>query len=130
MEVHQEDRRSDRKARFSAPPRPGRRPLVQSTNQLRDQCRPPGQKWCLSLPNPVGLPGGPSDNLEALSDLPPFVERRIRTGKGDTENFPFAIERGTVRARSTQNGNFTSCWGISCVARIFGGSVGDGYVCP
>lgn len=53
MEVHQEDRRSDREARFSSPPRPGHRPLVHSSNQLGNQCRPPGPKWCLSLPSPV-----------------------------------------------------------------------------
>jgi hypothetical protein len=130
MEVHQQDRRSDREARFSSPPRPGHRPLAHSSNQLGNQCCPPSPKWCLGLPNPVRRPGGQSDNLEALSDLPPLVERRIRTGKRNIENFQFAIERGTVRARRTQDGDFTACWGIYCVARIFRGSVGDGYVSP
>lgn len=97
MEVHQEDRRSDRKARFSSPPRPGHRPLSRSPNQLGNQCRPSGPKRSLSFPNPLRR----QSDLETLSNLPPLVEHRIRTGKRNTEIFQSDIERGTFRARCT-----------------------------
>lgn len=97
MEVHQEDRRSDRKARFSSPPRPGHRPLSRSPNQLGNQCRPSGPKRSLSFPNPLRR----QSDLETLSNLPPLVEHRIRTGKRNADIVLFAIERGTFRARCT-----------------------------
>jgi hypothetical protein len=101
MEVHQEDRRSDRKARFSSPPRPSHRPLSRFPNQLGNQGRPSGPKRSLSFPNPPREPGGQSDNLEALPGLTPLVEHRIRTGKRNADIVLFAIERGTFRARCT-----------------------------